>query len=105
AGHPVAALGSHGHAAKDVAPADNHADLDAHGAGFSDIGSDAIGNRDINAKTLAAHERFAGSLEEDALVDGIGRHEGSLKSNCRRKYQTACGYTKGTGLSPGALRF
>lgn len=61
----------------DVATADDDADFDPHGPGLRDVGSDSIGNGNIDAKSLASHQRFAGGFEKNALVDWLCRHRHS----------------------------
>ena len=43
-------------------------------AGFGDVGGDAIGHRDIDSKTLRAHQRLAGGFQQNTFVDWLGRH-------------------------------
>ena len=69
-----------GHAAEDVAAADDDGRLDAHALDFGDVLGDLRGDGGIDAVGLLAHEGFAGELEEDAFVGerGRGSHETRL---------------------------
>ncbi len=71
AGHPVAALGGDCDTAENIAAADDDADFNAHVPRFGDIGGNAVRDRDVDAEPLASHERFAGSLEQNAFVDRL----------------------------------
>ncbi|GAB4354491.1 MAG: hypothetical protein Kow0026_13140 [Oricola sp.] len=59
AGHPVAALGRDGDAAKDVAASDHDRDLDAHVDGILDVAGDPVRHFDIDAKALVSHQGLA----------------------------------------------
>ncbi len=61
--HTIAALGGNGDAAEDVAAADDDADFHTHLPRFGYVSCNAVCDRYINSKSLAAHEGFAGSLE------------------------------------------
>ncbi|MNY83565.1 hypothetical protein D3C86_2264180 [compost metagenome] len=63
ASYPVAALGGNGHAAEDVAAANDDAHFDAHGACFGNVGGNAVGNRHIDTEALASHQGFTGGFE------------------------------------------
>jgi hypothetical protein len=52
-----------GHAAEDVAAADDQRDLDAERAYFGDLGGDALEDGGIDAEAGVAHEGFARELE------------------------------------------
>ena len=51
AGYPIAALGGHRDAAKDISAADDDADFNAHGAGFGDIRGNPVSDGDIDPGT------------------------------------------------------
>jgi len=63
ASDPIAALRSHRNTAEDVAAADDDADFHTHLPRFGYVSRNAVCDRYINSKSLAAHEGFAGSLE------------------------------------------
>ena len=80
AGDAVAALGGHRNAAKDVAAANDHADLDAKRPRLGDVGGDAIDDRDVYAEMLFAHQRFARRFQQNSSVQWLGRHDPSRLS-------------------------
>ena len=79
-GRPIHPAGAGGHAAEDVAAADDDGRLDAHALDFGHVLRDLGGDIGIDAVGLFAHEGFAGDFEEDSLVGerGRGSHETRL---------------------------
>ena len=56
-------------AAEDVAAADDDGRLDAEALDLADVAGDAGGDGRIDPELLVAHQRFAGELQEDALIE------------------------------------
>jgi hypothetical protein len=77
AGDAVATLGCHRDTAEDVAAADHDADLDAELPRLGDVGGDLVGDRDVDAEPLRAHQRLAGGLQQDAAIQRLCSHAGS----------------------------
>jgi hypothetical protein len=73
AGYAVDAVRGRGHAAKDVAAADDDRDLHAHLLHFRDLVRDVGEDVGVDAGAPSTHEGFTGQLEKDALVFGL-RH-------------------------------
>ena len=65
-----------GDAAEDVAAADDDRRLDAQALHFLDVARDLRRHGGIDAVCVVAHQRFAGQLQEDALVGRLGHSEG-----------------------------
>jgi hypothetical protein len=63
AGNAIATLGGNCDTAEDVAAADDDADFHTHLPRFGYVSRNAVCDRYINSKSLAAHKGFAGSLE------------------------------------------
>ena len=111
AGDAVAALRGDRDAAKDVAAADDDADLDAHRPRLGDVGGDAVDDRDVDAEMLLAHQRLARSFR--AGLGGIWALPSWDPRDCRAAGvrtppRCRCGdaglrYTKGAAMSRGAL--
>ena len=70
AGHAVDALGGRGHAAEDVAAADDDGDLDAHLLHFAELVGDRGQDVGVDAGAPPAHEGLTGKFEKDALELG-----------------------------------
>ena len=69
------ATGSAGHAAENVAAADNDADLMANGEQLLDLLGKMVGNLGVNAVVAVAHQRFAGKLQKHAFVSDVGQND------------------------------
>jgi hypothetical protein len=74
AGDAVTALGGDGHAAKDVAAADDDAHFDPERPRLCNVGGDAVDDRNVDAEMLFAHQRLARRLQNHAPVQGFFRH-------------------------------
>ena len=60
---------------EDVPAAHDETDLDTSGDDVGDIGRDPGQDLTIETVFLLSHERFAGNLQQDALVGRLDRHE------------------------------
>ena len=69
------ATGSAGHAAENVAAADNNADLMAYGEQLLDLLGKMVGNLGVDAVVAVAHQRFAGKLQKHAFVSDVGQND------------------------------
>ena len=76
--------GGAGDAAEDVAAADHHADLDAHGDDVADIGGDGADRLVVQAILAPAHQGFAGEFQQDALVERLWGHAARLPGDAGR---------------------
>ena len=72
------ATGSAGHAAENVAAADNNADLMAYGEQLLDLLGKMVGNLGVDAVVAVAHQRFAGKLQKHAFVSDVGQNDPPL---------------------------
>ncbi len=61
--------GGAGDAAEDVAAADHQADLHAHRRDVADVGGDGAHLIVVEAIVPPRHQRLAGDLQQDALID------------------------------------
>ena len=59
---------------EDVAASDHDRQLDAELADLDDLRGNLVGHRRVDAEVAISHQRFAGELQEDALI-GRSRHE------------------------------
>ena len=75
-GGPLDAVPAGGEAAKDIAAADHHHDLDAQLADFADLAGHFVDGFGANADASGAAQRFTADLEEDAPVFGLGLFHG-----------------------------
>jgi hypothetical protein len=70
-----------GHAAEDVAPADDDGDLDAHVDDLGHLLDHPHDGGAVDAERVIAHQRLTRQLQQDSLVGrlGIGHGRGSLE--------------------------
>ena len=69
---PVEALGGGGHAAEDVAPADDEAQLVPLPLRFSDLAGEPVGGFGIDPELPLAHQRLARQLQQDPVEARAG---------------------------------
>ena len=72
------ATGSAGHAAENVAAADNNADLMANGEQLLDLLGKMVGNLGVDAILAVAHQCFAGKLQKHAFISDVGQSDPPL---------------------------
>ena len=72
------ATGSAGHAAENVAAADNDADLVTNGEQLLDLLGKMIGNLGVDAILAIAHQCFAGKLQTHAFISDVGQSDPPL---------------------------
>ncbi len=72
-GRALNPLGGGGQSAKDIAPADDHAQFEARVARLGNLARDARGHRRIDRQPVAAHQHLARQFQEDAF-EGRLRH-------------------------------
>ena len=82
-GGAVEALGRRGHAAEDVAAADDEAQLVPLRLGRGDLAGEAGDGVGIDAELALPHQRFARQLEQDAVEARAG-HAAGLSSRCEK---------------------
>ena len=72
------ATGSAGHAAENIAAADNDADLMANGEQLLDLLGKTVGNLGVDAILAVAHQCFAGKLKKHAFISDVGQSDPPL---------------------------
>ena len=72
------ATGSTGHAAENIAAADNDADLMANGEQLLDLLGKMVGNLGVDAIVAIAHQCFAGKLKKHAFISDVGQSDPPL---------------------------
>ena len=72
------ATGSAGHAAENIAAADNDADLMANGEQLLDLLGKMVGNLGVDAILAVAHQCFAGKLKKHAFISDVGQSDPPL---------------------------
>src|SRR5204862_1444788 len=70
--NPVHALGGLGHAAENVAAADDQAELDAGLERIGNLGGYPLDSCQVDAERLRPHEDFARDFQEDTLEGKFG---------------------------------
>ena len=74
----VHTTGGAGHAAENVAAADNDANLMTNGEQLLDLLGKMIGNLGVDAVVAIAHQRFAGELQKHAFISDVGQSDPPL---------------------------
>ena len=72
------ATGSAGHAAENVAAADNNADLVTNSEQLLDLLGKMVGNLGIDAILAIAHQCFSGKLQKHAFISDVGQSDPPL---------------------------
>ena len=72
------ATGSAGHAAENIATADNDADLMTNGEQLLDLLGKMVGNLGVDAILAVAHQCFAGKLQKHAFISDVGQSDPPL---------------------------
>ena len=74
----VHTTGGAGHAAENIAAADNDADLMTNGEQLLDLLGKMIGNLGVDAVVAIAHQRFTGELQKHAFISDVGQSDPPL---------------------------
>ena len=95
AGDAVAVVAGDGHAAEDVAAADDDADLDAEADGLADLPGDPVDHAVVDAEGLVAEQRLAGNLQKHPLDSGaasaiVCRHPFCAFGGCLHEAAADC---------------
>jgi hypothetical protein len=75
---PVKTLSAGGQSAKDIAAADDDADLNTQSVNVFDFGGDAADNVRVDSEGLFTHQNFTAELQQNAFVLRFRSHRNVL---------------------------